>query len=41
MQSEPNKSLMSEEVFRVSEYAEDIHLHLRESEVRIHLYYKG
>ncbi|XP_040035617.2 cyclin-A1 [Gasterosteus aculeatus] len=34
MQSEPNKSLMSEEVFRVSEYAEDIHLHLRESEMR-------
>ncbi|XP_035847013.1 cyclin-A1 isoform X3 [Sander lucioperca] len=34
MQSEPDKSLMSEEVLCVSEYAEDIHLHLRESELR-------
>ncbi|XP_034746222.1 cyclin-A1 isoform X2 [Etheostoma cragini] len=33
MQSEPDKSLMSEEVLCVSEYAEDIHLHLRESEL--------
>ncbi|XP_056265144.1 cyclin-A1 [Pseudoliparis swirei] len=32
MQSD--KSLMSEEVLCVSEYAEDIHLHLRESEMR-------
>ncbi|XP_075958308.1 cyclin-A1 [Anarhichas minor] len=34
MQSEPDTSLMSEEVLCVSEYAEDIHLHLRESEMR-------
>ncbi|XP_054482071.1 cyclin-A1 isoform X2 [Anoplopoma fimbria] len=34
MQSEQDKSLMSEEVHCVSEYAEDIHLHLRESEMR-------
>jgi len=30
---------MSEEVLCVSEYAEDIHLHLRESEVRNYLNY--
>ncbi|XP_037324410.2 cyclin-A1 isoform X2 [Pungitius pungitius] len=34
MQSEASNSLMSEEVFCVSEYAEDIHQHLRESEMR-------
>ncbi|XP_029304232.1 cyclin-A1 isoform X2 [Cottoperca gobio] len=34
MQSEPNESLMSEEVLCVSKYAEDIHLHLRESEMK-------
>lgn len=34
MQSEPDESLMSEVVLCVSEYAEDIHRHLRESEVR-------
>ncbi|XP_068456744.1 cyclin-A1 isoform X2 [Clinocottus analis] len=34
MQSVPDTSLMSEEVLCVSEYAEDIHLHLRESEIR-------
>ena len=34
MQSEQDDSLLSEEVLCVSEYAEDIHLHLRESEVR-------
>uniref|UniRef100_UPI0037E9317C cyclin-A1 n=1 Tax=Semicossyphus pulcher TaxID=241346 RepID=UPI0037E9317C len=33
MQSEPNRSLMSEEVLCVSQYAEDIHRHLRESEM--------
>lgn len=37
MQSEPDESLMSEEVLCVSEYAEDIHLHLRETEVRNYL----
>lgn len=40
MQSEPDKSLMSEEVLCVSEYAEDIHLHLRESEVRNDMNYE-
>lgn len=34
MQSEPGESLTSEEGLCVSEYAEDIHWHLRESEVR-------
>ncbi|XP_045895844.1 cyclin-A1 isoform X2 [Micropterus dolomieu] len=34
MQSEQDESLMSEEVLRVSEYSEDIHRHLRESEMR-------
>uniref|UniRef100_A0A8C2ZY80 G2/mitotic-specific cyclin-B2 n=1 Tax=Cyclopterus lumpus TaxID=8103 RepID=A0A8C2ZY80_CYCLU len=33
MQSVADTSLMSEEVLCVSEYAEDIHLHMRESEV--------
>ncbi|XP_063751372.1 cyclin-A1 [Eleginops maclovinus] len=32
MQSEPDESLMSKEVMCVSDYAEDIHLYLRESE---------
>lgn len=40
MQSEQDESLMSEEVLRVSEYSEDIHRHLRESEVRNYLYYE-
>ncbi|XP_037603789.1 cyclin-A1 isoform X1 [Sebastes umbrosus] len=34
MQSEADQSLMSEEVLCVSEYAEEIHLHLRDSEMR-------
>ncbi|XP_059207424.1 cyclin-A1 isoform X2 [Centropristis striata] len=34
MQSNPNESLMSEEVLHVSQYADDIHLCLRESELR-------
>lgn len=34
MQSEPDESLMSEVVLCLSEYTEDIHRHLRESEVR-------
>ncbi|KAL7389919.1 hypothetical protein ABVT39_011847 [Epinephelus coioides] len=34
MQSDTDKSLMSEEVLRVSEYTEDIYLHLREIEMR-------
>ncbi|XP_042355284.1 cyclin-A1 [Plectropomus leopardus] len=34
VQSEADESLMSEEVLCVSEYAEDIHLHLRERELR-------
>ncbi|XP_040907006.1 cyclin-A1 isoform X2 [Toxotes jaculatrix] len=34
MQSEPNESLMSEEVLCVSEYAKDIYRHLRESEMK-------
>lgn len=34
MRSEPDESQMSEEVLCMSEYAEDIHRHLRESEVR-------
>uniref|UniRef100_A0A8C3G520 G2/mitotic-specific cyclin-B2 n=1 Tax=Cyclopterus lumpus TaxID=8103 RepID=A0A8C3G520_CYCLU len=34
MQSVADTSLMSEEVLCVSEYAEDIHLHMRESEMR-------
>lgn len=35
MQSEPDESLMSDTVLCLSDYAEDIHRHLRESEVRI------
>lgn len=34
LRSESDESLMSEEVLCVSEYAEDIQQHLRESEVR-------
>ncbi|XP_040006597.1 cyclin-A1 isoform X2 [Xiphias gladius] len=34
MQSEPDESLMSEEVLCVSEYAKDIHRHLRDSEMK-------
>ncbi|XP_070700160.1 cyclin-A1 [Pempheris klunzingeri] len=34
MQSEPDKSLMSEEALCVSQYAEDIYQHLRENEMR-------
>ncbi|XP_033954148.2 cyclin-A1 [Pseudochaenichthys georgianus] len=34
MQSEQDESLMSKEVLCVSEYAEDIHLHLREREIK-------
>ncbi|KAM7374486.1 hypothetical protein PAMP_007141 [Pampus punctatissimus] len=34
MQSEPDESLMSQKVLCVSEYAEDIHRHLRESEMK-------
>ena len=40
MQSEQDESLMSKEVLCVSEYAEDIHLHLREREVRNYLNYE-
>lgn len=39
MRSEPDESLMSEDVLCVSEYAEDIYRHLRESEVRNFLNY--
>uniref|UniRef100_A0A3B4YNJ5 G2/mitotic-specific cyclin-B2 n=1 Tax=Seriola lalandi dorsalis TaxID=1841481 RepID=A0A3B4YNJ5_SERLL len=35
MQSEKDESLMSEEVLCVSEYAEDIYRHLRESELKL------
>lgn len=41
MQSDPEKSRMSEEVLCVSEYAGDIYLHLRESEVRNYLNYES
>lgn len=39
MESEVDESLMSEEVLRASDYAEDIHQHLRVTEVRDDPYY--
>lgn len=40
LRSEPDFALMPEEVLFVSEYAEDIHRNLRESEVRNYLNYE-